>query len=336
MNTEEFIKSHDRAHFMQSQLWGKVKDNWKQVFVTHEENGVTKGSVALLIRKMPLGRTLMYSPRGPVCDPHDGDTLAALTQKIKSAAKQHKAYAFKIDPDIESSDKIFVDKMKQLGYKLNETKNFEGIQPRYVFRLNIKDKTEEEVLAGFHSKTRYNIRLALKNEVECYVGTRDELPQFHAIMQETGSRDGFIIRSLDYFTRMYDALAPENLRLYLCRYQGNIVSGAIAIHYGNKVWYLYGASSNAYRNVMPNYLMQWEMIKWAVSLGCDVYDFRGVSGDLSEDNPLYGLYRFKKGFGGDFTEFVGEMELTFSPLYAFALDKGIKMFMKLRGMIKRS
>ena len=99
-------------------------------------------------------------------------------------------------------------------------------------------------------------------------------------------------------------------------YEDKPVAGTLAIHYGDKVWYLYGASANEYRNVMPNYLLQWEMIRWAIETGCTLYDFRGVSGDLSEDNPLYGLYRFKKGFNGDLCEFCGDLELRLRPALA--------------------
>jgi peptidoglycan pentaglycine glycine transferase (the first glycine) len=75
------------------------------------------------------------------------------------------------------------------------------------------------------------------------------------------------------------------------------------------VWYVYGASSNERRNLQASHLLQWEMIRWAKGLGCRVYDFRGVSGDLSEENPLYGLYRFKEGFGAKLETYVGEFDL---------------------------
>ena len=100
----------------------------------------------------------------------------------------------------------------------------------------------------------------------------------------------------------------------------------LAIGYGDKVWYLYGASSNEYRNVMPNYLLQWEMIKWAIERGARVYDFRGVSGNLSEDNPLYGLYRFKQGFNGEFTEFIGDMSIVYRPGMEQLAKMGEKAF----------
>jgi lipid II:glycine glycyltransferase (peptidoglycan interpeptide bridge formation enzyme) len=131
---------------------------------------------------------------------------------------------------------------------------------------------------------------------------------------------------------MYDSLG-DKLRLYLAKIDGKIVAGTIAILYGDKVWYLYGASSNEARNYMPNYLLQWEMIKWAVENNCRTYDFRGVSGDIDETNPLYGLYRFKKGYGGDLTEFIGEIALDFKPFIAWCIDNILPIFMWIRKKI---
>ena len=149
------------------------------------------------------------------------------------------------------------------------------------------------------------------------------------MMLETGVRDGFVVRDREYFSNMLKNLG-DKARLYMA-YSGDIpIAGTLAILYGDKVWYLYGASSNKYRNFMPNYLLQWSMIKWAIESGCRIYDFRGVSGDISEDNPLYGLYRFKKGFNGDFCEFVGEFDYVFKPAVRFAVEKGELAFRKLR------
>jgi len=102
-------------------------------------------------------------------------------------------------------------------------------------------------------------------------------------------------------------------QLFLASYHGEAIAGALAFIMGDKAWYLYGASSNRHRNLMPNHLLQWTMILWAKERGCRSYDFRGVSGDLNPDNPLYGLYRFKKGFEGTLTEFIGEYDRVYSP-----------------------
>jgi len=333
----EFLQNHSKSHFMQSFEWTKVKDNWKHEFiVAYDDNNKIIGAMLVLIRKMPIFNcTLMYSPRGPVCDIYDFDVMNGLINKVKELAKQYKAYTLKMDTDILATDEKFKEIAKKCGFKLPKlSKNFEGIQPRFVFRINnIKGKTEDEMLASFEQKTRYNIRLASKKGVTVKIATRDDLKDFHNIMLETGVRDNFVIRSLEYFEKMYDEMAPNHLRLYMAYLDNKPIAGTIAIVYGDKCWYLYGASSNAHRNVMPNYLLQWEMIKWALESNCNVYDFRGVSGDLSPDNPLYGLYRFKKGFNGDFTEFIGELELIFKPFTHIILEEGSAFYKKIRRII---
>lgn len=331
----KFLESHPRCNFQQSLEWGKVKDAWtNEVVLAEDENGNIIGSLSVLIRKIPILGNLMYSSRGPVCDIHDEKVLAQLTEGLKELAKKYHAFVLKIEPDIKSDDQEFRALALKLGYKIkDDAKDFsEEIQPRYVFRLQIKGKTEDEVFANFHQKTRYNIRLATKKGVTVKEGTKEDLKDFHKIMVETGARDGFIIRPLEYFEKMYDNLAPEHMKVLMAYYEGKPISGVIPIMYGNKTWYLYGASSNEYRNVMPNYLLQWEMIKIAISRGDDIYDLRGVSGVVDESHPQYGLYRFKKGFGAEFTEFLGEIYIPFKPLTYKMYKIAEKVFRKLRAL----
>lgn len=329
----DFFQSHEKSHFMQSFEWTKVKSNWKHEFVVAYDNkNEIIGAMMVLIRKMPLGYSLMYAPRGPVCDIHNKELMSEIFLKVKELAKKYNAYTFKIDTDVLKTDESFIKIMESFGFKMpKQNKNFEGIQPRFVFRINnLKGKSEEEVINSFESKTRYNIRLATKKGVTVKVAEKKDLKDFHKIMLETGVRDNFVIRSLEYFEKMYDEMAPNHLRLYMAYLEDKPIAGTIAILYGDKCWYLYGASSNAHRNVMPNYLLQWSMIQWALENNCNVYDFRGVSGNLEPTNPLYGLYRFKKGFNGDFTEFVGEMDLVFKPFIRFAFDKVEPIYKSIR------
>ena len=122
------------------------------------------------------------------------------------------------------------------------------------------------------------------------------------------------------------------MKLLMAYYDGKPISGVIPIFYGNKTWYLYGASSNQHRNLMPNYLLQWEMIKMAIARHDDIYDFRWVSGVVDENHPKYGLYRFKKGFGATFTEFIGEVYIPFKPLTYSIYKFSEKTFRNLRGL----
>jgi lipid II:glycine glycyltransferase (peptidoglycan interpeptide bridge formation enzyme) len=332
----EFLAKHDRCNFQQSVEWGKVKEAWtNEIVLAEDEDGNIIGSISVLIRKIPIFGNIMYSPRGPICDIHDKEVLKQLTDGLKELAKKYKSFVLKVEPDIKSDDIEFRQIVSNIKYKIkDDAKNFnEEIQPRYVFRLDLKGKTEDEVFKAFHQKTRYNVRLATKKGVVIKEGTRDDLKDFHEIMKITGKRDDFIIRPLSYFEKMYDELG-KHVHLLMAYYEDKPISGIFNIDYGNKVWYLYGASSNEHRNLMPNYLLQWEGIKYAINQGKDIYDFRGVCGVIDETHPQYGLYRFKKGFDAEFTEFIGEIYLDFKPLTYKLYKMSEKIFKKVRG-IKR-
>ena len=333
---EAFVQSHPKGNFAQSYLWGKQKPMWQwDAIAVRGEDGAIRGSLAVMTRKVPgIGRTLMYGCRGPVCDLDDRETFSQLLDGAKVLAKKYKSYVIKIDPDVPSSNTAFSSMLQSFGFRAKERgKNFEAIQPRYVFRLNVEGKTEEELLANFHQKWRYNIRLAERKGVTVRICGKEMVPAFSDLMLTTGVRDGFVTRKPEYFAAMLDNLG-EHARLYMAFDPNDTpIAGTLAIHYGDKVWYLYGASSNEHRNLMPNYLLQWRMIQWAVETNCRIYDFRGVSGDVSEDNPLYGLFRFKQGFGGDFTEFVGEMDLVLSPVIYWAVEHGTSVFKELRKQV---
>ncbi len=308
---DAYVEASPKGHFLQSTLWAGVKSAWSwEGVLSRDENGKVRGALGILIRRIPvLPVTLLYAGRGPVCDLTEGAALDDLVRGARAVAKKHRGFALRMDPDVPASDMTFVTALKKRGFVLRDPgKNFDGIQPRFVFRLDVSGKNEDEVLAGFEQKTRYNVRLAIRKGVEVRVCGKEMVPDFTRIMAVTGSRDGFATRPAWYFERILDCMG-EHARLYMAFYEDKPIAGTIAIRYGDKVWYLYGASANEYRNVMPNYLLQWEMIRWAVEYGCRIYDFRGVSGDLSEDNPLYGLYRFKKGFNGELCEFAGDFEL---------------------------
>ncbi len=334
---ESFVLRCPKGHFLQSTLWPNAKPQWGwRAVLSRAEDGTIRGSLSVLIRKMPGGFSMLYAPRGPVCDIQDKEVMKELFDGAAQIAKQQKGYLLQIDPDILNSNEQFKRDMEELGFRCEgESLNFEGIQPRFVFRLNIEGQTEQEVMAHFEQKTRYNVRLASKKGVVTKYWAGDEeipdeaLTAFSSIMEVTGKRDKFLVRNKEYFATMLKALG-SHARLYLAYLDGQPISGSLASQYGNKTWYMYGASSNEHRNVMPNYLLQWEMIRWAIEGKCSIYDFRGVSGDLSPDNPLYGLYRFKKGFNGDFCEFCGLFTIVYKPVAAKGMDFGMKCYKQFR------
>ena len=337
-NYKKFLENHERCNFQQSLEWGNVKTNWKkEVILSEDENGSIRGTLCVWIRKIPLFGNIMYSARGPVCDLYNEDIIKDLAEGAGILAKKYKAFALRVEPDVLKSDEEFRKIILKNGFKIkDDSKDFKDeIQPRFVFRLDLRGKTEDEIFSAFHQKTRYNIRLATKKGVEVKEGTKENLKEFYKIMVETGERDNFLIRSLSYFEKMYDEMAPKHMKLLMAYHDNEPIAGIIPIMYGNKTWYLYGASSNKHRNLMPNYLLQWTMIKEAIENKCDMYDFRGVSGVVDESHPQYGLYRFKKGFNADFTEFIGEIYIPYKPIKYKLYKIAEKTFRSLR-TIKRN
>ena len=156
--------------------------------------------------------------------------------------------------------------------------------------------------------------------MECRVCGTECLDDFYRLMEETGKRDGFCIRSKEYFRRMLENLG-EHCRLYICYYEGKPLSGAVTTQYAGKTCYVYGASTAECRNVMPNYLMQWTMIQWAVENGCEIYDFQGIPFYKDETHPNYGVYRFKCGFNGEVLTYAGEFVKCYNKTDSFLIRK---------------
>lgn len=311
---EQFVSSHPNGNFMQSLGWLKVKSNWDhQVVLVRNGVGYLIATMLVLIKKVGF-QTFLYAPHGPVCDYRNRQVLEELLEGIAFLKKKHRAYLFRMDPCILEGQEEEVSLLEELGFvHTYNPPELSTIQSRNNYILNLKGRSEEEIFGSFHSKWRYNIRLAERKGVECRVCGLEALDDFYKLMQFTGERDGFPIRGKSYFKRMLEGLG-EHCRLYLCYYEGTPLSGAIAVQYAGKTHYVYGASSNEYRNLMPNYLMQWTMIRWAIKGGCTLYDFQGIPFYQDETHPNYGVYRFKQGFRGEVVTYAGEFDLCYSPM----------------------
>lgn len=338
-----FVAQHPKGHILQTLEWGEVKRGmgWTPLPVALFEDGRITAGIMVLKRRLPipgLQRCIFYAPRGPVADLHDSARLDRLLAGVRELAREEGAIFLKIDPDVSRDDKDFRDYLTSSGFRRTASaEGFEGVQPTFVFRLDIKPD-EEKLLAQMSNKTRYNLRLAEKKGVTVKIGSDlDDLAVFYAILEETARRDRFLIRGFDYFKSIWTHLAAAGMaRLFMAQWDGRVIAASLAFILGEKAWYIYGASSNRDRHVMPNYLLQWTMIRWARERGCTLYDFRGVSGNLSPDNPLYGLYRFKRGFAGEFTEFIGEWDLIYQPLEYWLWTRGLPAYSRLvRAWIRR-
>lgn len=311
---ENYVSQQPHVSFMQSKHWAAVKEGWlSERLLLTDANGHIHAAVQLLIKQIPLLHTaFVYVPRGPVCAYDDTMLLKSLTEQIRQCARRYHAFMVRLDPMIAYDDTHTIQRLTSLGYRYDPYRSEDDqIQSQKNYLLPIHAQTKEQLFTAFHPKWRYNIRLAVRKGVRCVVDN-NRLDDFDRLMQETGQRDGFCIRSKAYFRQLLTAFGKQ-ARLYLCdSSEGLPLAGAIAIRFGDRVSYLYGASTSQHRELMPNYLLQWNMISWAADTGCQVYDFMGIPHFEDVTHPNYGVYRFKKGFGGTPVRYAGEFDLILS------------------------
>lgn len=305
---EDFVSSHENGSFTQSLHWTDVKSNWgSEAVIVRDDEGKVRGAALILIKKLPLIRkSFFYCPHGPVYDFGDSETFGELMEAIGSLAKKYRAYQLKIDPCITQQQGEYIEQLTDMGFRFKkDAPELSTIQARNNYMLFFRGRSLDEIFNSFHSKWRYNIRLSQRRGVECKVCGKEALDDFYPLMEETGRRDGFLIRGKSYFSAMLDGLG-EYCRLYMCYCDGEPISGAVCVNYAGKSGYVYGASTVKMRNAMPNYLMQWTMISDAVKSGCTVHDFMGIPFYTDENHRNYGVYRFKKGFNGEVVTYAGE------------------------------
>lgn len=326
---ERFCRMH--GSFMQSEQWAAVKSTWdsRRVIVSDSDDRI-KGTMQLLIKRIPLlHASVLYAPRGPVCDYHDRSTISGLLKQAEKVAAEIGAVMLGFDPLIDSTDYEAIDLLTSEGALYHpERMGYDTVQCRENYQLDIAEKDADEVFSSFRSKHRYNIRLAERRGVECGFYNAEKLNDFCRMMKETAARDGFRTRSMEYFARILNAF-NENAGLCMCYHDGVPLSGALYIEYGGVMSYVYGCSSNDHRELMPNYLMQWTMIRKAIRDGCHTYDFCGIPYWYDPEHQNYGVYRFKKGFSGTVRTYAGEFEVIYRP----TMYKILKAGMRLRKML---
>jgi lipid II:glycine glycyltransferase (peptidoglycan interpeptide bridge formation enzyme) len=267
-----------------------------------------------------LGFTVGYIPKFPVHS--DEPTFSQeLWREVDSVCKQNRAIFLKLEPDLWQDSKASQSPMADYRLRISP----HNIQPPRTILIDIKGN-KEEILARMKQKTRYNIRLAEKKGVT--VRAWDDIEAFHKMMLITGGRDGFGVHAREYYQRAYDLLHPKQMgELLVAEYEGKPLAGLFVARNGNRAYYLYGASTDEERNRMPTYLLQWEAMKWAKARGCEEYDLWGVPDEeegILEANfetrhdGLWGVYRFKRGFGGELKRAVQAMDRVYNPLLYWA------------------
>ena len=316
------------SHILQSWAWGEFKSRhgWHATRLLFKERDEILAAASVLQRQVPpLPLSILYVPKGPSLDWTRSRLAERVLRELAGLARQQRALFIKIDPDIYYAEDApgfsprparateIAHLLESLGWRFSA----EQIQFRNTLLIDLR-REEEEILAAMKQKTRYNVRLAPRRDVSVRsIGaenTTDErdaaLSLFYQLYAETGRRDGFVIRPPDYYRDAWGSFVDCGLAsLFLADYQEEALAGLLLFRFGATAWYMYGASSERERQRMPNYLLQWEAIRWAREQGCTLYDLWGAPDELDESNPMWGVVRFKLGLGGELARGLGAWDL---------------------------
>jgi peptidoglycan pentaglycine glycine transferase (the first glycine) len=313
---------HPDTHILQTREWGILKDafGWQSVRLASEGVGAQ-----ILFRRLPLGFSVAYIPKGPLYlqdEPHR--ETASFWNDVDQLCKSKRTVFLKVEPDA-CEETVSEKGSKKILIPPGFRRSSQTIQPPRTLLIDLTGE-EEQVLARMKQKTRYNIRLALKKGI--VVRSSADLEAFYRLVQVTGGRDSFGVHTLAYYRKAYELFHPRGgCELLMAEFKGEPLAGLLAFANGKRAWYFYGASSNEHRERMPTYLLQWEAMRWARSLGCTLYDMWGVPDEDEEtleanfathSDGLWGVYRFKRGFGGRLTRAAGPWDRVYNSfLYGF-------------------
>ena len=328
------IAADSAPSFLQCAAWGDLKTRfgWRAVRLgLVDDDGAARAGLQLLtraarpVRFLP-GVGVAYVPRGPLGDASP-KSLRRLLEAALRAAEDSGASFLRIEPPAHSFAEVG-PVLADLGF----TRTDQYVQIRATGLVDLRPD-EPEILAGFKSKTRYNIRLAERRgvEVRAAAGPAD-LASFHEMTVVTGGRDGFAVHGAEYYEAVWEAFQPDAGRLLIAGVEGEDVAALFVVRCGTVATYLYGASTGAQRRAMPNYRLQWEAMRWAREQGCATYDLWGmVDPEISED-PMAGVHRFKEGFQPAEVLHPGAFDRPLNRLSHFALTR---VMMPARAALQR-
>jgi peptidoglycan pentaglycine glycine transferase (the first glycine) len=308
----EFLSDHPGAHILQSGEWGELKScfGWDAVRVAEDGLGAQ-----ILFRRLPLGLTFAYIPKGPVGSPLN-KTSKRFWAEVDALCRKKRAVFLKMEPDCWEGEPDLA------FHPPNVLPSPQHIQPHSTLFVNLQG-TEEDVFNRMKPKTRYNIRLAGRKGV--VVQPSNDIEKFYQVMSATSQREDFHVHSLEYYQRAYELFHPGGLcELFVADFEGRALATVMVFAFGKSAYYFYGASADVERNRKPTYPLQWEAIRWAHGKGCTEYDMWGIpdeATDIDDDEAearedgLWGVYRFKRGFGGSIKRAQCPLDRVYNPLF---------------------
>ncbi|KAB2866025.1 MAG: peptidoglycan bridge formation glycyltransferase FemA/FemB family protein [Anaerolineae bacterium] len=344
------LQTLPKAHILQSWEWGEFKHRttgWtpERIFY-HNQAGELVAGASLLTRRIgPL--QVLYVPKGPIFCDLELTTIAPVLEHLQGLARKRLAVWLKIDPDVvaatglpenftpEHPDVPNAQGQAIQNYLQNKKWRFSPnqVQFRNTSLLDLT-RTEDELLAGMNQSTRRKIRLAEKGGVTVRT-TNDEadLRTLYEIYAITGQRQGFTTRPYTYYLDLWKImLASGFAQVFVAEAERKALAGVIVFRFSQTAWYFYGMSSNESRDLQPTYALQWTAIRWARTQGCTVYDWWGAPNEFTEDDPMWGVYRFKEGFGGRITRHIGAWDTIPYPLLYWAYEQAVP---RIIGFLRR-
>jgi lipid II:glycine glycyltransferase (peptidoglycan interpeptide bridge formation enzyme) len=312
-----FLAACPDAHLLQSGEWGELKSafGWEAVRVVAEDG---QCGAQILFRRLPLGLKFAYVPKGPVGRDPAAAASPQFWAEVDDLCRKRRAVFLKLERDGWEKDRPEFDPAHPWSFIPSP----QHVQPHSTLVIEL-DGSQDEVFNRMKPKTRYNIRLAGRKGV--VVRSSTDLEGFHRVMNITSRRESFHVHSLAYYRRAYELFHPGGMcELLVADHEGQTLAAIMVFAYGRSAYYLYGASSDAERNRKPTYPLQWEAIRWAHARGCREYDMWGIPDDVPDDaadedsereDGLWGVYRFKRGFGGSIRRAFRALDRVYNPLF---------------------
>lgn len=304
---QELVGGLRPNQFLQSWEWGEFQSSLGREVrrIKIERDGEAAALAQAVRHTLPFGLSYIYVPRGPLVTPTGANHLAEVMPVLIRGVKDF------------SPQSIFF-RAESVGYNPCEFgwRKVKDVQPSHTLMLAL-DRSEEEILADMHQKTRYNIRVAERHGVVVRKMERGDFDGLWELIKMTSERDEFRSHAKGYYEKMIEN-AGEMLEVWFAEFKGRAVAANIMINYGEVTTYLHGASSREHKNVMAPYLLHWEMIKKAKAEGREHYDFWGVAPEDAEPGHSWaGISRFKRGFGGTEVSYPGTFDLALNSFWYF-------------------
>jgi lipid II:glycine glycyltransferase (peptidoglycan interpeptide bridge formation enzyme) len=317
------VAAAPRSDMLQGWEWGEFREDlggWKPYRFLLLRDDTPVAGVQVLVRRVK-GVPFLYAPRGPWWRAEaDLESLIREARRLTSP----RGPFLRIDPLIAASEAPLLER---LGFHRAP----QQVQPRATIVVDLA-RSPEEILAGYDRQVRYNARLAEKKGVEVVEGGAELVGDFWKLLNTTAGRKGFVERGADYYERFIEHFR-ENARVFLARYNGGYLYGAVIAVFGPTAYYLYGASGGD-RSVKPSELTQYKAMLWAKSRGATRYDMWGIPTQPTEGHPLYGTYRFKSGFGGATELYAGAFDLPLIPVLGSAATAVESLALKSRALAR--